>query len=375
MDPIDLAKSVKPITAYHGSPHDFDKFDTSKMGTGEGNQSYGHGLYFAESEPIARHYRDALTKGADNMMIDGERFFNHYTSTDPEKKLKAKLAINMLHGDRDIQQSIDWQKQQTMGKLSSKRLMQEDVPFLMDDLERLKQYKENPPKIEKNPGHMYEVAIDAHPDHFLDWDKPLSEQSEHVRNAIRTIAHNSEIDPFEHLALAASVGRHPKSQEYSPRGIDLYSDLDEISGGKVKASEVLQAHGIHGIKYLDEGSRGKPWIVTHPQGGVNEFNNGASARAFHARNPESSIQEPKLTSNYVVFDHNRVNVKRKYEQGGSVRRPYKKGGKVEGSIWHNKDVEYGEPTDSAIVQHALDKIAAPLPASILHQGSVTGRRH
>ena len=113
MDPIDLAKSVKPITAYHGSPHEFDQFDTSKIGTGEGAQSYGHGLYFAESEPIARHYRDALTKGADNMMIDGERFFNHYTSTDPEKKLKAKLAINMLHGDRDIQQSIDWQKQQT----------------------------------------------------------------------------------------------------------------------------------------------------------------------------------------------------------------------------------------------------------------------
>jgi len=62
--------------------------------------------------------------------------------------------------------------------------------------------------------------------------------------------------------------------------------------------------------------------------------------------------------------------------GGSVRRAYKKGGKVEGSIWHGKDadVEYGEPTNSAIVQHVLAKIAAPLPASIAPLGNVTGRR-
>ena len=39
----------KGIKAYHGSPHDFDRFDLSKIGTGEGAQAYGHGLYFAEN--------------------------------------------------------------------------------------------------------------------------------------------------------------------------------------------------------------------------------------------------------------------------------------------------------------------------------------
>jgi len=63
-------------------------------------------------------------------------------------------------------------------------------------------------------------------------------------------------------------------------------------------------------------------------------------------------------------------------RGGVVRRAYMKGGKVEGSIWHGKDadVEYGEPTNSAIVQHVLAKIAAPLPASVPPLGNVTGRR-
>ena len=37
------------ITAYHGTPHQFEAFDVSKIGTGEGAQAYGHGLYFAEN--------------------------------------------------------------------------------------------------------------------------------------------------------------------------------------------------------------------------------------------------------------------------------------------------------------------------------------
>src|SRR6188768_661108 len=49
------------IKAYHGSPHDFERFDSSKIGTGEGAQAYGHGLYFAEREGVAKDYRDKLS--------------------------------------------------------------------------------------------------------------------------------------------------------------------------------------------------------------------------------------------------------------------------------------------------------------------------
>ena len=61
------------IKAYHGSPHDFDRFDLSKIGTGEGAQVYGHGLYLAENPATAQAYRDALElrkgggRGAPNM--------------------------------------------------------------------------------------------------------------------------------------------------------------------------------------------------------------------------------------------------------------------------------------------------------------------
>src|SRR5262245_56435755 len=49
------------LKAYHGSPHDFERFSLSHVGTGEGAQAYGHGLYFAENPDVAAHYRSKLS--------------------------------------------------------------------------------------------------------------------------------------------------------------------------------------------------------------------------------------------------------------------------------------------------------------------------
>ena len=60
-----LSQVAKRIKAYHGSPHDFDKFSTENIGTGEGAQAYGHGLYFAEREGTAEAYKTSgKTKGS-----------------------------------------------------------------------------------------------------------------------------------------------------------------------------------------------------------------------------------------------------------------------------------------------------------------------
>lgn len=48
------------IIAFHGSGADFDEFKLEKIGTGEGAQAYGYGLYFTDSEDIARFYRNSV---------------------------------------------------------------------------------------------------------------------------------------------------------------------------------------------------------------------------------------------------------------------------------------------------------------------------
>jgi hypothetical protein len=112
--------------------------------------------------------------------------------------------------------------------------------------------------IELNPkGKMYEVSINADPEHFLDWDKPLSEQSEHVKNA---------------LAQAGMDLRHDGPQ-------DAYAALHS---DRAIGDRLLKQAGIPGIKYLDQGSRGAG----------------------------------EGTHNYVLFDDKTVNILRKYGLAG-----------------------------------------------------------
>jgi hypothetical protein len=54
-----LANEAGMVEVWHGSPHRFDKMDISKVGTGEGAQSFGYGLYFTDKKEIAKHYTNA----------------------------------------------------------------------------------------------------------------------------------------------------------------------------------------------------------------------------------------------------------------------------------------------------------------------------
>jgi len=46
----------------HGSPYEFDKFLLENVGTGEGRQAFGYGLYFTESSDIAKSYAKKLSE-------------------------------------------------------------------------------------------------------------------------------------------------------------------------------------------------------------------------------------------------------------------------------------------------------------------------
>ena len=49
-------------SAWHGSPHDFDEFDLGAIGSGEGNQAHGWGLYFAKDKKVSKLYKEVLSK-------------------------------------------------------------------------------------------------------------------------------------------------------------------------------------------------------------------------------------------------------------------------------------------------------------------------
>jgi hypothetical protein len=290
-----LQKLLKPIRAYHSSPHEFSKFDLSKIGTGEGNQSFGSGLYFAESPKVSG-------QGGEYWM----QFFNKM-KMGPEFSATAALYSNKFDRDKAIAALLrgrDYHAQYGRpGKsgqgadyeLGARLLAQQDD----EAAEMLRQGKLVGPKT-------YEVDIHANPDRLLNWDKKMDEQSPDVRKALSNFdifrannkAHSNYNDALER-ALTSDAGAYvpplpPMPRDYT--GKQIHGALrDQLHLTRQPPAPFLQSSadlsaqmnksGIQSIKYLDGRSR---------------------------------FGEGDPTHNYVIFDDKLLDINRRYAEGGEV---------------------------------------------------------
>jgi hypothetical protein len=231
------------IDVYHGSPHRFEEFDASKIGTGEGAQAYGHGIYVAEAPDVAKGY----AKGVKDM--GAIKAMNNEMS-----QLAKVMAQDEVVGQ--------YRKYKTdAGRNAAKRY---------DELMSQRQ------KAVDSPGNLYTADLpDEMVDRMLDWDKPLSEQSPYVQkiigDEIKRIGggstHSGE-QAYKELMFQARMERAQKeimakeakgqASAASPSAKSQAKAMEESRQLQaIDASERLRQLGIPGIKYLDAGSRGQ----------------------------------------------------------------------------------------------------------------------
>lgn len=60
--PTEVIEEGDDLILSHGTKHDFDKFQLEKIGTGEGAQAFGYGLYFTDGSKIAEGYAKKLSE-------------------------------------------------------------------------------------------------------------------------------------------------------------------------------------------------------------------------------------------------------------------------------------------------------------------------
>lgn len=223
------APDAKYIRAYHGSPYDFDKFDAAKIGLGEGEQAYGHGMYFAGSEDVARGYRDALRwRGADTSI----------------PSVRASSWVHRHGGEGPAAEALERAiSKSPFGKHSlDARLNQSALDFL----------KSGEPVPPAPPGRMYEVAI-AHPEtSLLDWDAPMSAQPSVIQREYGSLA----------MGMPGDGGR--VWRDIQTRLAEAYDD--DLAGGlsAADAAKELLTEGIPGIRYMSKERPGTPNYVMFP---------------------------------------------------------------------------------------------------------------
>ena len=203
--------SKSQVEVYHGTPHNVDKFSTSKIGTGEGNQAFGWGLYFTTLKSIAQHYANVLS-GANNITVDGiglkellkkkglEKNYKNATEdgnpnlniwikalTDvvADARTKSDALQNINEKIKEVEDNIEYANQKikdkefladadikmTESSLRGLNRMLQDYNFLYDSIRDVEDYKADTNK------NVYEVSLHEgkKPSEYtwLEWDKPI----------------------------------------------------------------------------------------------------------------------------------------------------------------------------------------------------------
>ena len=220
-------RTLNPQTGaivWHGSPHKFDKFDSSKIGTGEGAQAYGHGLYLAESDEVAKSYQKTLS---DDGFLVGDKVFN------PSSLQHMNVRSVARRGDLDAAIA----KAQEMASSGSPV-----SGMAAQDLARLREIQAAG-GMQKNTGALYKVDLpDEQIAKMLDWDKPLSQQHPDVQAVFNLYKYA------------------PDSPIHGMTGMEAYVNYGKRFGNPTSSTpetaKAFRELGIPGIRYLDGGSRG-----------------------------------------------------------------------------------------------------------------------
>ena len=284
------AGSVREHRVYHGSGADFDAFDHSHMGEGEGAQAYGWGTYVTEVEGIGRTYAiqnttthndalralqhdvdaisDQLNRHRDDLKYDEEQLkranewraeaeLDYELFRDEAEKLKEKYGeaspkyrnhlFNDIYTDemkraqssvKSTEESIQYRKE----KIAELEKALNDKQAEIDEL----------PK--EFPRHLYTVEIpDDNGGNYLDWyGHPAESLLKDVGSFLESEGFERVQDnPARYEKGESTVVLNPKAT-----GADLYAELQEALGSDKKASQALAELGYTGIKYPADNMRG-----------------------------------------------------------------------------------------------------------------------
>ena len=278
------AGSVREHRVYHGSGADFDAFDHSHMGEGEGAQAYGWGTYVTEVEGIGKTYANATAHNYNNALrplerkkdsiltslrINGSELdkaraglrnaVRFKTKENYEEFLRRREEIEEKYGKHSTQyDDYLWNSPYAAAVRAIEHYENEikeretELHSLQKDLEETRKQIEN---IEKEfPHHLYTVEIpDDNGGNYLDWNGHPAE------SLLKDVGSFLEGEGFERVQ--DNPARYEKGESTvvlnpNATGADLYAELREALGSDKKASQALAELGCIGIKYPADNMRG-----------------------------------------------------------------------------------------------------------------------
>lgn len=223
-------------SAYHGTPHSFEQFDLGAIGTGEGAQAHGWGLYFAANKKTAERYKEKLTRNRHIVEVDGKTYaYNAYGKQWYETQtgetyfdVGFERALEII--DKGEQKDVAINKLNNYLAANKNKLSSNNIHEIEETIKAL----ENHSFKAKSNGALFEVDI-PEDDVLLNEDATIKQQPPKVRQIIEK--------ELERIGGSASYGRQFYNEivfEFSRQGAE---------NPQRAASEHLNSLGIKGITY------------------------------------------------------------------------------------------------------------------------------
>ena len=263
-------------SAWHGSPHDFDTFDLGAIGTGEGNQAHGWGLYFAKKKSVSRNYQKELSKRLgttspklfkveipdQETMLDEDKYFKEQNKGVIDKIIPAinnldidKRKALLEHYKEHPSYTTNKEYEKILGKIQGVKREQEYLTdALLNNVNKIKE------KIARETAAGYGYNFDElKADSTLEMAKKLLGE---MNEKLSTLEKEKEIEwakeKIRQDKILENIGDTFIKSPYTGR--DFYLALSKAFGGDKGASEFLNSIGVSGITY-DGYTDGRCYVV------------------------------------------------------------------------------------------------------------------
>ena len=282
--------SVREHRVYHGSGADFDAFDHSHMGEGEGAQAYGWGTYVTEVEGIGRTYAiqnttthndalRALQHDVDaisdqlNRHRDDLKYVEEQLKRANEWRAEAELDYELFRDEaEELKEKYGEASPEYRNHLfndiytdemkraqSSVKSTEESIQYRKEKIAELeKALKDKQAEIDELPKefprHLYTVEIpDDNGSNYLDWN---GHPAESLLKGVGSFLESNGFERVQDNPARYEKGESTVVLNPNATGADLYAELREALGSDKKASQALAELGCIGIKYPADNMRG-----------------------------------------------------------------------------------------------------------------------
>lgn len=273
-------------SAYHGTPHRFNEFSLGAIGTGEGAQAHGWGLYFAADRKVGEGYKNRLT-GRFSFSYKGVKGEHLKPSSEETQAIRAVLRDFYDGKASDLAEAYNGQIREQEKILADEHAAEWQKNMARDRLAALKDIDVN--QLIVDTGQLFEVDIPEN-DVLLDEQKELEDQPKAVREAIMAYF-NSRPDSYIPIASPDEVRGSTGRNFY--RDVVFQMAREGAADAEKAASELLNSLGIKGITY--EGGRDGRCFVVFDDKAIKVLDT-----YYQGRNTSLGSTRPDADGNYVI---------------------------------------------------------------------------